>query len=210
LPPTCHRDHLVPVFASGNPPAALSLSAPAPGATPLFLGLPLNEPEPASTLAGSWNCRASQEGNPDFKFSLRFYLEGENVRAEDPGSGMTGAGTFHDPDLALVLRTRDAAYAVQGRLEKGLLQGTWRQEDGAANGTWSASPADTTPAERHSPALVVLRAYHRVSDGRIEYSAETQPPAGYVDTGQNLCRVWTGPGPLVILDGKIQPGHRPE
>jgi hypothetical protein len=205
LPPTSPGEGLIPVFAENSPGTRLSLSAPTPDARPLFVGLPLIEPQPAFTLAGPWECRATQPGKEDFKFPLRFSLQGETVRVEDLGPDTTGAGTFHDGKLVFVLRTRDATYAVEARPEKRSLHGTWRQEGGAAKGSWSASPIDSTPPERRSAALTVLKEYRRLSDGRTEYSVQSPPPAGYAPTGKALCRVWNGPGPMMIADWKAHP-----
>jgi ABC-type transporter Mla MlaB component len=205
LPPTCHGSDLVPVYATEKNGTVLSLTPPVPGARPLFVGLPLKEREPATTLEGSWEfCVVAPDGN-ELKFPLRFSLQGETVQVEDLEPDTTGSGTSHNSKLTLTLKTRDGTFVLEGQLEKRSLTGTWRQQDATPKGTWSASPVDTIPVERRSPALAVLREYRRLPDGRSDYSAQPQPLAGYEPTGRELCRVWKAPGSVLVLDWKAKP-----
>lgn len=70
--------------------------------------------------------------------------------------------------------------------------------------TEPASPVDARPPERRSPALVVLREYHRPADGQCDYSTEPQPPPGFEPGGRPLCRVWKAPGAALTLDWKVR------
>ncbi len=72
-------------------------------------------------------------------------------------------------------------------------------------GTWSASLADSTPPERRSSALVVLREYRRSGDGGYDYSIEAQPPPDCLPEGRPICRVWKAPGSVLTLDWKAKP-----
>jgi ABC-type transporter Mla MlaB component len=132
-------------------------------------------------------------------------LQGETVQVEDLEPDTTGSGTSHNSKLTLTLKTRDGTFVLEGQLEKRSLTGTWRQQDATPKGTWSASPVDTIPVERRSPALAVLREYRRLPDGRSDYSAQPQPLAGYEPTGRELCRVWKAPGSVLVLDWKAKP-----
>ena len=204
LPPTCHGTDVVPVYATETNETVLSLTPPAPNAHALFVGLPLLEREPGSTLEGSWEFRAVAPDGEEFKFTLSFLLKGEAVQIDDLGQDTTGSGTFRDGHLTLTLRTEDGTYVIEGRLYNRTLAGSWRQEGASAKGTWSATLVDSTPAERHSPALTILREYHRLADGGKVYSTESQPPAGCAPNGRSLCRVWKAPGSVLVLDWKAR------
>ncbi len=54
LPPAGCGSDCVPVYAIEKNGTALSLTPPAPDARPLFVGLPLAESQPGTTLEGSW------------------------------------------------------------------------------------------------------------------------------------------------------------
>src|SRR5262249_51389553 len=114
-------------------------------------------------------------------------------------------GTFHNDNLTLTLKIDGGTYVVEGRLNQRLLAGSWHQDGASAKGTWSASAKDTTPPERRSPALVVLREYHRTANGKAVYSIEQESPAGCEPGGKPLCRVWKVPGSVLVLDWKAKP-----
>lgn len=204
LPPTCRGSDLVPVYATENA-ATLSLTSPAPKALPLFVGLPLTEREPGTTLDGSWECRFVDPSGEDSKFSFRLSRHGENVSLDGVGPDTIGSSTFRDGKLTLTLRDEDGIFILEGRLDNRSLTGSWRKENGTEKGTWSATPVDTTPTERRSPGLTVLGEYRRTADGRLDYFTQPQPPAGYEPTGRQLCRVWKVPGLVLELDWKAKP-----
>ncbi len=205
LPPESVGEDLVPVYAAENR-AALSLAPPAPGDLPLFVGLPLAEREPGITLDGSWACHAVMPDGREFDFPIRFSLRGDAVRVENPSPETAGSGTFRNGKLLLTLETRDGRFILQGELNKRSLLGTWQKQDTASTkGTWSATPIEVAPPERHSPVLAVLREYRRLSDGGSEYSVRPDPPAGCQSGGRELCRVWKSPGGVLVLDWKARP-----
>ena len=55
-------------------------------------------------------------------------------------------------------------------------------------------------AKCFSPALTVLREYHRLAHGGEVYSRELLPPPGCAPKGQPLCGVWKAPGSVLVLD----------
>jgi predicted protein tyrosine phosphatase len=211
LPPTCRGEDVVPVYAVEKNGTVLSTTPSDPNTRPIFVGLPLVQRGPVTTIQGLWDCRASTVEGDEFKFPLEFWVEGETVRVSSAALDASGSGTFREGKLTLVLKTPEETFTLDGRLEARALTGTWQQEAGQPHGTWSASPPDTTPAERRSPALVELREYRRLADGGRCYSTESQPPAGCDPAGEPLCRVWKVPGAVLALDWKAKPltDHRP-
>jgi hypothetical protein len=185
---------LMPIYLGGSGGNALSLTPPAPGEPALFFGVALGGQKSTNPLEGPWQFRADD----DFKFLLDLSLDGEKVSVSDT----TSSGSFHEDKLTLVLRVEDGQYRLEGRLNKGTLNGSWRKVDGAEKGTWSASPAPTNSGERHS--LTLLKEYHRLSDGRSEYSIQPGPPEDCESTGRPLCRVWKVPSQQLTLDWKIK------
>lgn len=208
LPPASPGSNLLPIYAVEKNGMTLSLTPSNPGARPLFVSLPLEGPVPAPALAGSWDCRAAMPEGGELKFPLRFSLAGEVVRLEELDPERSGAGTFHDGKLALTLKTQDGTYVLAGVLEKQSLTGTWRQEDGAAKGTWSARPANYKLDERSSPALAILREYRRRADKAPAYSVQSEPPPGCEPAGRELCRVWKAPAAALLFDPKAKPISR--
>jgi hypothetical protein len=205
LPPTRQGDDVVPVYGVEKDGTVLSTTPPDPNTHPSFVGLPLAERRPQITLQGPWNGVASTADGDEIKFRLDLSLDGETVQVGGPASDASGSGTFRDENLTLTLKDEERTFVLEGRLDAGALRGTWRQEAGQLHGTWSASPVDTTPAERRSSALVVLREYRRSADGRPCYSTDPQPPAGCDSPGRPLCRVWKVPNPATTLDWKAKP-----
>jgi hypothetical protein len=206
LPPTSRSNNGVTIYAVEKDGPVLSTTSPDPNARPTFIGLPLAERKPQTTLQGPWNGVASTAEGDEIKFRLDLSLDGETVQVGGPASYLSGSGTFRDGDLTLTLKSEeDEAFVLEGRLDAGCLAGTWRQEASQVHGTWSATPVDTTPAEWRSPALVVLREYRRLTDGRPCYSTDPQPPAGCDAPGRPLCRVWKVPNPVLTLDWKAKP-----
>ena len=204
LPPTYCGSDCVPVYATEKNGTALSLTPPASNARPLFVGLPLAETEPGTTLEGSWECRAVLAPGEEFKFPFQLARQGENVRLDGLGPDTTAFGQFRDEKLTLTLRNKDGAFILAGRFEHHSLFGSWRKEDGTEQGTWTASPVDARPPERRSPALVTLREYRRPADGRSEYSTQLPPRLDSKPGGQPLCRVWKAPGTVLTLDWKAR------
>lgn len=204
LPPTCRGSGCVPVYATEKNGTALSLTPPASDARPLFVGLPLAESQPGTTLEGSWECRAVLAQVEEFKFPFQLSRQGETVRLDGLGPEATASGTFREGKLTLTLKNQDGTFILEGRFDNRSLIGSWRKEDGTEKGTWSASPVDASPPERRSPALVALREYRRSADGRSDYSTQPQPPPGSKPGGRPLCRVWKAPGTVLTLDWKAQ------
>ncbi len=62
----------------------------------------------------------------------------------------------------------------------------------------------TSAPERRSPALRVLREYHRANDDARWYSIASAPPAGWQPESRPLCHVWAVPGTVLALDWKAQ------
>src|SRR5258708_6860240 len=131
-------------------------------------------------------------------------LQGENVTMENL-SDMTGSGTFHNGKLTLTLKKDDDTYVLEGQLDHGALSGSWRKQHANDHGTWSATPLDRVSPERHSPALVALNEYHRLSGGGFVYSTSTNAPAGCAPEPRPLCRVWRNPSSTLLLDWKAKP-----
>ena len=104
-------------------------------------------------------------GRRRFKFRLQLSLHGESVRGVAGDSNLTGSGTFRERKLTLTLKNENGTFILQGDLDNANLTGSRRKEDDSLQGTWSAVPVDTTPAEWQSPALVSLREYRRLVDG---------------------------------------------
>jgi len=204
LPPTSRGGDCVPVYATEKNGTALSLMPPASDARPLFVGRPLAESEPGTTLEGSWECRAVLAQGEEFKFSFVLSRQGEKVKLRGLGADATAAGTFRDGTLTLTLtlKDKDESFIMEGRFENRSLIGSWRKEDGSEKGTWSALPVAATPPEWRSPALVVLRKYRRSAEGLSDYSTQSQPPPGSEPGGRPLCRVWKAPGTVLTLDWK--------
>jgi hypothetical protein len=196
---------IVPVYALDTNGAALSLTPQSSNATPLFTGLPVAESEPGTTLDGSWDFRAMMPDGGEVKFALTMALEGETVHVSGLGEDSSGSGTFREGNLTLILNIHGGTYVVEGRLDKRSLAGPWHQDGASAKGTWTAVAKDTTPPERRSPALVVLREYHRTADGTAVYSTEQESPAGCEPGGKSLCLVWKVPGSVLVLDWKAKP-----
>jgi hypothetical protein len=205
IPPTCRPEEVVPIYAIEQDGTVLSTTTSDPNTQPSFVGLPLAEQEPGTTIQGLWNCRISTQDGDEFKVPLEFSLQGQTVQVRGPVLAGPGSGTFRDNKLTLTLRTPEGTFLFEGCLDNRALTGTWRQEASQLHGTWSAAPLDTTPTERRSPALVVLREYRRLADGGRCYSTEPQPPVGCDPTGRPLCRVWKVPGSVLALDGRATP-----
>jgi hypothetical protein len=204
LPPTYRGTDCVPVYATEKGGTALSLTPPASDARALFVGLPLTESEPGTTLEGSWECRAMLPQGEEFKFSFQLTRQGESVTLSGVGPDATACGTFRDGKLTLTLKDEDGAFILVGRFDNRSLLGSWRKEGGTEKGTWSASPVDARPPERRSPALVTLREYRRSENGRSNYSTLPQPPPDSKPDGRPLCRVWKAPGTVLTLDWKAR------
>lgn len=205
LPPTSDGSDLVPVYASEKNGTALSLTPPVPNCRPLFLGLPFISSRPEFALQGCWQCRAVTAGGDELKFRLQLSLHGESVRGVAGDSNLTGSGTFRERKLTLTLKNENGTFILQGDLDNANLTGSWRKEDDSLQGTWSAVPVDTTPAEWQSPALVSLREYRRLADGGSDYSVQSEPPAGCEPVGRELCRVWKAPSTMLAVDWKAKP-----
>ena len=148
LPPTHRAADVVPIYTGEPNGTVLSLLPPDPNLRPSFVGLPLVEQEPGTTIPGRWNCRMLTTDGDKFKFPLEFSVQGETVQVSGPELDAPGSGTFHDEKLTLTLKTPEGTFLFEGRLVKRVLTGTWRQEASPLSGTWSAAPVDTTPAER--------------------------------------------------------------
>jgi hypothetical protein len=205
VPPDRGSTNLIPVFAKDESGTALTLTRPTDTALPLFFGLPLSEIEPGSTLAGSWQCRARTPEEDELQFPLRLSVQGETVRVEESDSDTSGFGTFRDGKLILTLKTDEGTYILDGELSQRTLAGTWRQKDGTSKGTWSAAAVDTTPAERRSPALTVLKEYRRISDDSSYYSTEVQAPPGHQPGDRALCKVWKALSQIVLPGQAVVP-----
>ncbi len=205
LPPTPKGDEAVPVYAVEKDGTVLSTTPSEPNARPTFVGWPLIRQEPVATIQGLWDCRASTMGGDELEFPLEFSLQGETVQGRSSTLDASGAGVFHAGKLTQTLKTQEGTFIFEGHLEARILTGTWQQEGAPRHGTWSASPVDTTPAERRSPALVVLWEYRRRADGGRCYSTEPQPPADCDLAGRPLCRVWKVPGSAPAWDWKARP-----
>jgi hypothetical protein len=204
--PSLHQgDEVVPIYAAEKNGTVLSTTPSDPNARPMFVGLPLVKQEPMATIQGLWDCRASTTDGDEFKFPLELSLQGETVQVSSAVLDASGTGVWRAGQLMVTLKAQEGTFIFEGHLGARVLTGTWRREDAQLRGTWSASPVDTTPAERRSPALVVLREYRRLADGGRCYSTEPQPPAGCDRTGQPLCRVWKVPGSVLALDWKAKP-----
>jgi hypothetical protein len=204
LPPTYRGTDCVPVYATEKDGTTLSLSPPASDARALFIGLPLTENEPGTTLEGSWECRAVLPQGEEFTFSFQLTRQGENVTLSGLGPDATASGTFRDGKLTLTLKDDDGTFILEGRFDNRSLLGSWQKQGGTEKGTWSASPVDARPPERRSPALAVLREYRRLENGRSHYSTQPQPPPGAKPDGRPLCRVWKTPGTVLTLDWKAR------
>ncbi len=204
LPGACNGSNVVPVFAAETNGTVLSLTPPTPKAQALFVGLPLVEAGAVSRLEGAWEFQALMPDGRPVKFRLGFQLKGQAVQIDGLVQDSTGSGTFRDGNLVLNLKTKDEVYVIEGRLDNRTLAGSWRQEGASAKGTWSASPVDSMPLERQSPALTVLSEYKRLSDGEPVYCTELQPPADCAPGGRALCRVWKPPGTVLVMDWKVK------
>lgn len=208
LPPHCREKGLVPVCANDQEPAVLSTASARLDIAPVFAGLPLVETESEVTLDGLWNCRAEvSDGGGPLNFPLQMPLQGTTVRVGESWNAVTGIGRFDQGKLELTLTNANEpmTFTLEARVKGRTLEGEWRENNGLAQGTWSASRADRTPPERRSPALAVLREYRRAGNGGYDYSIEVQPPPGCLPEGRPICRVWKVPGSVLTLDWKAQP-----
>ena len=112
------------------------------------------------------------------------------VRGVAGDSNLTGSGTFREENSHYPEKRKWNFY-FQGDLDNANLTGSWRKEDDSLQGTWSAAPVDTTPAEWQSPALVSLREYRR-----LRTAAATTP------CNPNRRRVVSKSGESFVASGK--------
>ena len=206
MPPSYREADLTPVYASGPERTVLSATRLRSDSVVLFAGLPLVESESELTVEGSWNCRAaSSDGGEPLNFSLGLSQTGKVVRVGNTGDAITGLGVFEARKLTLTVTNEQKTFTLQAQVAGRTLEGQWREDGTPAKGTWSASLANSTPPERRSPALAVLREYRRSGDGGYDYSIDAQPPPGCLPDGRPICRVWKVPGSVLNLDLKAKP-----
>ena len=203
LPPTSHGAELVPVFASEEGGARLSLTRPGADTEPLFVGRPLTDGSRAGRKAGNvlegfWEAHALMPSGDAAAFSFRLSLEGEDVRVENFGVEGTSRGKFHDGRLTLTVETDQANYDLEAKLNNGSLAGTWRKREDTDHGTWSATPMETN-------SMAVLQEYRRAGDNHVEYFIQSQAPPGYQPTGRELCKVWKPANSASAFNWKAKP-----
>jgi hypothetical protein len=152
-------------------------------------------------VEGVWDCRAvSVDGGEPLQFSLKLSQQGKVVRVGNPGDAITGTGAFDAGKLTLTLTNDQKPFMLEARVAGRTLEGQWRENGASTKGTWSASLPDTTPPERRSPALVVLREYRRSGGSGYTYSVDAETPPGCLPNGRPICRVWKVPGSVLTLD----------
>jgi hypothetical protein len=206
LPPSSREQDCVPVYAGDPVKGLLSTTRMKTDAPILFAGLRLVESESELRVEGLWNCHAmSAEGGDSLNFSLQLSQNGKTVRVGKPGDVITGLGIFEAGKLTLTLTNEQKPFTLEARATGRTLEGEWREDGTPIKGTWSAALADSTPPERRSSALVVLREYRRTVDGGYDYSIENQSPPDCLPEGRPICRVWKAPGSVLTLDWKAKP-----
>src|SRR5207249_799606 len=131
-------------------------------ARPLFAGLPLQAAGASNSIDGSWNFRAALPDEEDYKQTIAFSVKRDGtVKVEGFGKDTSCSGTFRDGKLLLTMKDEDGTFFLEGERKEGTLAGEWRKEGTNEKGAWSASRADTRPAELASTALAELKEYVR-------------------------------------------------
>ncbi len=204
-PPTCRRSDAVPVFAvQTRTGTELSLAASAPGASPLFVALPLVPPAPNPGIDGVWHGRAKRSGDSGdgLDFEVEFVAEAGGITAIRPDGTKGGRGTISGERLSVRLEFDGVFYDCEAVIRGYEFKGTWRRVGGDDQGTWLGRREDLTPREMTSVAIVALRRVENAATRSWEYSvapANVNEPAGV-----DICRVWKAPGRAVLLDATIR------
>ena len=177
-----------------------------PDAPTLFAGLRLADSESELRVEGLWNCRAlATEGGEPLNFSLKLSQQGNVVRVGNPGEAIVGLGAFDGKQLTLNLTNEQKTFTLHAQATGRTLNGEWQENGTSTKGTWSATLPDSTPPERRSPALVVLREFRKSDQSGYDYSIDADPPPRCLPNGRPICRVWKVPGAVLTLDWQAKP-----
>ena len=210
VPPARASDGLVPIYAvSRNGCMVLQADHPSQqpsGSTPLFLALPGTHDSAAETVEGRWRCTAKRSKGDEINFDMQLKQHGAEVETVITEDDISAKGSINNGHLTISLTTKDGhIYSLTAALQKRKLTGQWKQLDGDTSGTLSADWIDPTPCEYKSPAVVALYEYHG-ADGQRIYSTNPELEANNLQrTPVPLCRIWTNPTGVIVLDAKSKP-----
>jgi len=165
-----------------------------PSAEPLFFALPRADEPHASEVAGRWSVTATNAQKSRHYFEWELAIEGERVagrfspQSEFRVAYITG-GVFRSNRLELHAEYFQDRYTLLGELREGRFSGTWRHDEDADRGTWSAVRTPSANRPRVT-GTVALYEWRRGKERR--YGMAAPEGEGWERAEKALCRVWMG------------------
>jgi hypothetical protein len=173
--------------------------------SPLFYAI---HPHPDRDLIfqGDWEVKINFKSFDNFlNIKLIRQIEGWEVTCSKKSFELS-AIKIADGHLSFALEHEGDSYFLNGEIQAGVLEGTFRLKDHDHKGTWQARKIQETWWAPFSPAVTPLFEYQNVQNNTFYYDTKKMASSSqWVRSSNPLCYVWKNPTEVTTYDFNTHP-----